>query len=312
MMPDSAFDIVREDDPDSAAAYQRLDNREPPDNLHSLENSARFFKPGRELLTAVNTALAVEAPLLLTGEPGTGKTQVAYYLREYFHIPLFAYQVRSTSTVDDMKYYFDAVGYLRYAQHGAEDGKPKTRDAYLDKNTLWQAFECETASVLLIDEIDKAPRDFPNDLLQELDQYRFKHPFKDEYIPPKPPRHRPIVVITSNVERRLPDAFLRRCVFHHIELTPQLVNAVVAARLGDFPRLDADTRDKAVRCFWALREDPRITKKPSTAELLVWLTVLSVHQTRAADLEEDNLGNLFGLSVLIKDKDDWYRLRGPS
>jgi MoxR-like ATPase len=310
-MPEQEFDIVRDHDSDPAAARQRLENREPPENLHELQRSARLFKPGRELLTAINTALAVEAPLLLTGEPGTGKTQVAYYLSEYFGgIPLFAYQVRSTSTVDDMKYDFDAVGYLHYAQHGTEDGKARTRDDFLHKNALWLAFECTTALVLLIDEIDKAPRDFPNDLLQELDQYRFKHPFKNEDIPAKKARHRPIVVITSNVERRLPDAVLRRCVFHHIELTPDLVAQVVAARLGDFPNLDENTREQAVRCFWALREDARITKKPSTAELLVWLTVLSVHRTKGANLDEKNLGNLFGLSVLIKDKDDWYRLRG--
>ena len=110
----------------------------------------------------------------------------------------------------------------------------------------------------------------------------------------------------------MPDAYLRRCVFHHIELTPELVKEAVAARLGDFPRLDEDVRDKAIRCFWALRDDPRISKKPSTAELLVWLTVLSTHPTKVAELDESNLGNLFGLSVLIKDKDDWYRLRGHS
>ena len=194
-----------------------------------------------------------------------------------------------------MKYPFDAVGYLHYAQHGADADGPKTRDDFLQKNALWQAFECDTASVLLIDEIDKAPRDFPNDLLQELDQYRFKHPFQNVDIPAEKPRHRPIVIITSNVERRLPDAFLRRCVFHHIELTPELIDAVVAAHLGDFPHLDTDARDTARRCFWALREDPRITKKPSTAELLVWLTVLSVHPARVAELDDNNLGNLFGL-----------------
>ncbi len=310
MIPDRYFDIVRDDDTDPETARQRLDQRDLSDSLHDLQHSARLFKPGRALLTAINTALVVEAPLLLTGEPGTGKTQVAYYLRAYFDIDLFAYQVRSASTVDDMKYTFDAVGYLHYAQHGADANGPKTRDDFLQKNALWQAFECDTASVLLIDEIDKAPRDFPNDLLQELDQYRFKHPFQNVDIPAEKPRHRPIVIITSNVERRLPDAFLRRCVFHHIELTPELIDAVVAAHLGDFPHLDADARDTATRCFWALREDPRITKKPSTAELLVWLTVLSVHPARVAELDDNNLGNLFGLSVLIKDKDDWYRLRG--
>jgi len=309
-MPDSVFDIVRADDADPTAAWQRLLSRTPSENLHDLHKAARAFQPDSALLTAINTALAVEAPLLLTGEPGTGKTQVAYYLQQYFRIPLFAYQVRSTSTVEDMKYDFDAVGYLYYAQHGAEDGTPKTREDFLKPRALWQAFACDTISVLLIDEIDKAPRDFPNDLLEELDQYRFKHPFKEEYIPAHKPRHRPIVIIASNVERRLPDAFLRRCVFHYIELTREHTRTVVQARLGDFPHLADEVREQALRCFWRLREDERISKKPSTAELLVWLAVLSTRGTPVTQLDPDNLGELFGLAVLIKDKDDLGRLRG--
>jgi MoxR-like ATPase len=309
-MAEPVFDIVREHDTDPAAALQRLQRRAPPETLHDLQHAARFFKPGRALLTAMNTALAVEAPLLLTGEPGTGKTQVAYYLSQYFQIPLFAYQVRSTSTVEDMKYDFDAVGYLHYAQHGDKQEDPKTRDDYLTPNALWRAFDCDTPSVLLIDEIDKAPRDFPNDLLQELDQYRFKHPFREVSIPASPRQQRPIVIITSNAERRLPEAFLRRCVFYHIELTPELLRDIVAARLEDFPHLPETTRQQAISCFLALREDTRISKKPSTAELLLWLTVLSLHRTPVAELDVRHLGDLFGLSVLLKDKDDLQRVRG--
>ena len=167
---------------------------------------------------------------------------------------------------------------------------------------LWQVFACDTISVLLIDEIDKAPRDFPNDLLEELDQYRFKHPFKEEYIPAHQPRHRPIVIITSNVERRLPDAFLRRCVFHYIELTPEHIRTVVQARLGDFPHLADEVREQALRCFWRLREDERISKKPSTAELLVWLAVLSTAAPRVTQLDPDNLGELFGSPCSLKTK----------
>jgi MoxR-like ATPase len=310
-MPDSVFDIVRTNDADPAAAHQRLLSRTPSENLHDLRKAARAFQPDPALLTAINTALAVEAPLLLTGEPGTGKTQVAYYLQQYFGIPLFPYQVRSTSTVEDMKYDFDAVGYLHYANQRAEDGPPQSREDFLKPRALWDAFACDTISVLLIDEIDKAPRDFPNDLLEELDQYRFEHPFKEKvYIPAHPPRHRPIVIITSNIERRLPDAFLRRCIFHHIELTREHIRTVVQARLGDFPTLSEAVREHALRCFWHLRDDDRISKKPSTAELLVWLAVLSAHGTPVTQLDPDYLGELFGLAVLLKDKDDLGRLRG--
>jgi MoxR-like ATPase len=223
-MSDDTFRLVRRtDQPDThdhKAARERLEARRLPKAQHNLAESARYFQLDRHLETAINMALAVGAPLLLTGKPGTGKTQVAWYLGWYFNIPVFAYQVRSTSTADDMKYDFDAVAYLRNAQHPNEPALQ--RQEFLHKRALWLSYECDTASVLLIDEIDKAPRDFPNDLLLELDQHRFQHPFLNEVITPRSGTP-PIVVITSNVERRLPDAFLRRCIFHHIELTEQLV-----------------------------------------------------------------------------------------
>lgn len=309
-----AFNVLRPhegkvaaDDYDPAAARARLDHRQTPSGQHNLDASARYYRPDDALVTAINTALAVEAPLLLTGEPGTGKTQVAYYLKRYFGIPLFAYQVRSTSTVEDMKYDFDAVGYLHYAQHGEPAGTRKTRQDFLTENALWQAFEYGKSCVLLIDEIDKAPRDFPNDLLQELDQYQFKHPFEDRQIPPTLPQQRPMVIITSNVERRLPDAFLRRCVFHHIALDPTLLDQAVAARLH-LLQLDDTVLQRAKECFWAIRSHDLIQKKPATAEFLVWLLILNAQGSTAADLDMHDLRRLPGLATLIKDKDDLERL----
>lgn len=286
---------------DHQAAYQRLEARQLPPAQHDLKASAPSFQLDPRLETAINMALTVGAPLLLTGKPGTGKTQVAWYLGWYFGIPVFPYQVRSTSTADDMKYDFDAVAYLRNAQH--RDEPSLQRQAFLRKKALWLAYKCKTVSVLLIDEIDKAPRDFPNDLLLELDQHRFPHPFQDEMITPCSGQP-PIVVITSNDERRLPDAFLRRCIFHHIALTEQLVRDAVRARAGDFPHLDDATRDEALRRFWEIRDNEQIQKPPSTAEVLVWLAILSARSITAAQLRDVPLRDLPGLTALLKDKDD--------
>jgi MoxR-like ATPase len=308
-MSDDTFRLVRRtDQPDThdhKAARERLEARRLPKAQHDLAESARYFQLDRHLEMAINMALAVGAPLLLTGKPGTGKTQVAWYLGWYFNIPVFDYQVRSTSTADDMKYDFDAVAYLRNAQHPNEPALQ--RQEFLHKRALWLAYECDTASVLLIDEIDKAPRDFPNDLLLELDQHRFQHPFLNEVITPRSGTP-PIVVITSNVERRLPDAFLRRCIFHHIELTEQLVREAVRARAGDFPHLDEATRNEALRLFWEIHDNEQIQKPPSTAEVLVWLAILSAQGVTTAQLRDVPLPELPGLTALLKDKDDIDRL----
>ena len=295
---------------DAAAARARLEAQELPPTLHDFRASAPHFRVSRELETAVNMALSVGAPLLLTGEPGTGKTQVAWYLGWYFGIDVFSYQVRSTSTSTDVKYDFDAVAYLREAQHPEPDGPDgrRTRTDFLRPRALWLAYDSEAPCVLLIDEIDKAPRDFPNDLLEELDKHQFEHPFEERRIEPRAPRP-PVVVITSNVERRLPDAFLRRCIHHHIELTERLLHDAVAARAGDFPSLSEELRHEALRRFLELREVEGLRKKPSTAELLVWLTILSARGTPLAELQNAPLHDLPGLAALLKDHEDRSSLR---
>ncbi len=284
----------------------------PIADARDLDTSAERFRPSAALLNAINAVLAARVPLLLTGEPGTGKTQVAWFIRRFFRIPLFAYQVHSNSQAADMRYDFDAVAYLRdayVARHGGEAAEevadPRSQQRYLQPGALWQAYEAAEESVLLIDEIDKAPRDFPNDLLQELDQNRFEHPFhKGEYVSRQGAP--PIIIITSNGERRLPDAFLRRCMVHHITLDKALLSEIMQAWESQFPRLDEPTRQAALKRFNDIREINRLSKKPGAAELLLWLSVLSAQGIKADALAETAaLKDLPALMCLIKDHGDY-------
>lgn len=286
-------------------------------NLRGHRQGAAKFKPSDDLVTAVNIALAVQAPLLLTGEPGTGKTQVAYYLAWYFGIEasLYTLDVRSTTTASDLLYRFDTVAYFHAAQDTSQAGKELDRGQFIDKGPLWQAFEAPGASIVLIDEIDKAPRDFPNDLLNVLDQHQFAVPdlpHSDNKVPivkldeDKAP---PIVVITSNSERRLPEPFLRRCIFHHIEFSVDVLQNAVKAHVGAFPDLDDDTRAVATERFLEIRR-LQLRKRPATAEFLVWLSVLSAHASTidANRLRSLPLSELPALATLVKDRDDLSRL----
>ncbi|MCB1808881.1 MAG: MoxR family ATPase, partial [Candidatus Competibacteraceae bacterium] len=212
---------LKPDDPVTVVRQQDLADRTLP-QFRDLSESADKYYADDDLLLVINMALHTGAPLLLTGEPGTGKTQAAEFIRRYFGIPLFKFFVKSTSMAQDLMYEFDAVGYLHWAQSDKKtlQGDALTqeteaiRENFLHQRALWQAYDHEGDCVVLIDEIDKAPRDFPNDLLHEFDQHHFPHPFDPKNtIKPKSKRP-PIIVITSNDERRLPDAFLRRCIFH--------------------------------------------------------------------------------------------------
>lgn len=306
-----AFRLVRRFDPPHAdEARRRLRQRQVASHLTQHRQAAPHYKIDDDLETAINMALAVGAPLLVTGEPGTGKTQLAYYLAEYFGIDVWPFFVKSTSTARDLKYEFDAVGYLQAAYAAREGAEERRRSEFLKPGPLWRAYQDPEPSVLLIDEIDKAPRDFPNDLLHELDQSWFFHPFENEIRIPAEAgsgRHPPIVVITSNVERRLPAPFLRRCVFHHIELTEELVRHAVAARVGEFPRLPEELRRLALERFWQIR-DLATQKPPSTAELLVWLAILDARGVTAEELRL-SAAKLPMLGLLVKDKEDLDRLR---
>ena len=220
-----------------------------------------------DLKVAVNAAVTLRRPLLVKGEPGTGKTVLAYEIAKAIDAPLIEWNVKSTTKAHQGLYEYDAVARLRDGQLGDE----RVHDIrnYIKRGKLWDAFTSPTLPVLLIDEIDKADIEFPNDLLQELDRMRFDVYETQETIAAA---ERPIVVITSNNEKELPDAFLRRCFFHYIRF-PDLETMT---RIVDvhFPGLKKALLEEALAVFFELREVPGLKKKPSTSELLDWLKLL--------------------------------------
>ncbi|WP_412480541.1 AAA family ATPase [Azonexus sp. IMCC34839] len=221
----------------------------------------------RELTLAVNAALVLERPLLIKGEPGTGKTLLAEEVARALNRPLFQWHVKSTTKAQQGLYEYDAVSRLRDSQLG----DPRVSDIgnYIVPGVLWQAFEYEGPSVVLIDEIDKADIEFPNDLLRELDRMEFHCYELQKTLRAK---HRPLIIITSNNEKELPDAFLRRCFFHYIRFPDkETMQRIVAVH---FPVLKQELLEEALEVFFGLRDLPGLKKKPSTSELIDWLKLL--------------------------------------
>jgi MoxR-like ATPase len=233
----------------------------------------RRFKGTSSYLTsdaleaAVNCALALERPLLVKGEPGTGKTLLAEAIAQGLGLRLLTWNVKSTTRAQDGLYVYDTVQRLYESRFG--DGDVKDIARYIRLGPLGEAFAKEDRVVLLIDEVDKADLEFPNDLLHELDRMRFRILETDEEVVA---HHRPVVVITSNNEKELPDAFLRRCVFHFIDFPDRaLMERIVAVH---HPNLPEALADQALAAFYELRDVERLRKKPSTSELIDWLGVL--------------------------------------
>ena len=238
-----------------------------------------------DLRIAVDAAVALERPLLIKGEPGTGKTVLAYEIARAFDAPLITWHIKSTTKAHQGLYEYDAVTRLRDSQLG----DPRVADIsnYIKRGKLWEAFAAPVRPVLLIDEIDKADIEFPNDLLQELDRMEFYVHETDETIRAEV---RPIVVITSNNEKELPDAFLRRCFFHYIRFPdPETMKLIVDAH---YPGIQNRLVSEALKVFYEMRETPGLKKKPSTSELLDWLKLLLVEEIDPETLRERNPSKL--------------------
>ncbi|MFI4933105.1 MAG: AAA family ATPase [Caulobacterales bacterium] len=230
-----------------------------------------------DLKIAVNASIALERPLLIKGEPGTGKTVLAYEVAKALNAPLITWHIKSTTKALQGLYEYEAVTRLRDSQLG--DERVKDVSNYIKHGKLWDAFESEVRPVLLIDEIDKADIEFPNDLLQELDRMEFYVYETDETIKAK---IRPVVMITSNNEKELPDAFLRRCFFHYIRFPDDATMRQIIE--VHYPGIKQKLVAEALRIFYDMRKVPGLKKKPSTSELLDWLKLLMVE-----DIDENAL-----------------------
>ena len=263
-----------------------------------FEGTDRYIATA-DLKVAVNAAVALERPLLIKGEPGTGKTVLAYEIAKAFDAPLITWHVKSTTKAHNGLYEYDAVSRLRDSQLGDE----RVHDVrnYLKKGKLWEAFTAPARPVLLIDEIDKADIEFPNDLLQELDRMEFYVQEIDETIRAE---IRPIVIITSNNEKELPDAFLRRCFFHYIRFPDaETLSAIVDVH---FPGIKPRPVAEALKTFYEIRDTPGLKKKPSTSELLDWLKLLLVEDIDAETLREKTPNKLIPPlhGALLKNEQD--------
>jgi len=264
-----------------------------------MSESFRHFKGTASYLTnealesAVNVALALERPLLVKGEPGTGKTLLAEAIAEALDLTLLRWHVKSTTRAQDGLYVYDTVQRLYDSRFG--DGDVKDIRRYIKLGPLGQAFASDKRVVLLIDEVDKADLEFPNDLLHEIYRMRFFIPETGDEIVAK---QRPVVVVTSNNEKELPDAFLRRCVFHFIDFpTKELMRDIVEVH---HPKLDEKLVEQAMQTFYQIREMRRLRKRPSTSELIDWISALKLSGVKHVKLES----NLPFLGTLLKKEQD--------
>ncbi len=252
-----------------------------------------------DLRIAVNAAVALQRPLLVKGEPGTGKTVLAQEIAAALGADLIEWHIKSTTKAQQGLYEYDAVSRLRDSQLG--DDRVHDISNYIRKGKLWEAFSAEKRPVLLIDEIDKADIEFPNDLLQELDRMEFHVYETGETVTA---RQRPVVIITSNNEKDLPDAFLRRCFFHYITFPDaQTMTDIVEVH---FPGLKQELLREALKIFYDVRDTPGLKKKPSTSELLDWIKLLLNEDIDAADLRERDTKKLIPPlhGALLKNEQD--------
>ena len=251
-----------------------------------------------ELSVAVNASIALEKPLLVKGEPGTGKTELARQIASSLNLKIFEWSVKSTTKAYQGLYEYDAVSRLRDSQLGSK--KIEDVSKYIKKGKIWNAFETKEKSVLLIDEIDKADIEFPNDLLQELDKMEFYVYEIDELVQSL---NRPIVIITSNNEKELPEAFLRRCFFHYIKFPDiETLKRIVEVH---FPDIKKSLLSSALNRFFEIREIPGLKKKPSTSEALDWIKLLLIEDINSKDLTADGKNLLPKLhGALIKNEQD--------
>ena len=273
-----------------------------PSNMPSFKGSAQYVATP-DLMLAVNAAITLQRPLLVKGEPGTGKTMLAEEVAAALNMPLLQWHIKSSTKAQQGLYEYDAVSRLRDSQLAGADGAEKVRDIrnYIVQGVLWQAFTAEQPVALLIDEIDKADIEFPNDLLRELDRMEFYVYETRELVKA---RHRPVVFITSNNEKDLPDAFLRRCFFHYIKFPDaQTMRAIVDVH---FPGLKQQLLAAALKSFYDVRNLPGLKKKPSTSELLDWLKLLLAEDIPADALHsaDDKVVVPPLLGALLKNEQD--------
>ena len=263
----------------------------------NFDSTAEYIATS-DLSVAVNAAITLEKPLLIKGEPGTGKTELARQVASSLSVPIIEWNIKSTTRAQQGLYEYDAVSRLRDSQLGNADIDNVTN--YIKKGKLWEAFIADSKVVLLIDEIDKADIEFPNDLLHELDKMEFHVYETGQQITAK---QRPIVIITSNNEKELPDAFLRRCFFHYIRFPDQsTLEKIVEIH---FPNIKKSLLDRALTQFFEIRETPGLKKKPSTSEVLDWLKLLLAEDINPSELRSDPKNILPKLhGALLKNEQD--------